>query len=38
MEGVLDMGPFAIFIWGSYGASALVIAALVIHALRQPKP
>lgn len=33
-----DMGPFAVFIWGSYGASALVIAVLVIRALRQPKP
>ena len=33
-----DMGPFAIFIWGSYGSSSLGIAGLVIHALRQPKP
>lgn len=35
---MLDMGPFAVFIWGSYGASALVLAALIIRALRQPKP
>lgn len=36
--GALDMGPFAVFIWGSYGASAIVLGALVLRALRQPKP
>ena len=35
---MLDMGPFAVFIWGSYGASALVIGALVLRAFRQPQP
>ncbi|WP_298911718.1 heme exporter protein CcmD [uncultured Algimonas sp.] len=35
---MMDMGPFAIFIWGSYGATALVLGALVLRALRQPKP
>ncbi len=34
----MDMGPFAVFIWASYGVSGLVLAALVIRALRQPKP
>lgn len=33
-----DMGPYAIFIWGSYGVSAVVIGALVIRAFRSPKP
>ena len=35
---MLDMGPHAAFIWGSYGVSALLVAALVVRALRQPKP
>jgi heme exporter protein CcmD len=33
-----DMGPFAVFIWGSYGVSALVLALLILRAWRQPKP
>jgi heme exporter protein CcmD len=35
---LLDMGPYAVFIWGSYGASALILGALILRALRQPKP
>jgi len=35
---MMDMGPYAVFIWSSYGASALVLGALIIRALRQPKP
>lgn len=35
---MFDMGPFAVFIWGSYGASVIVLGALVLRALRQPKP
>lgn len=35
---MIDMGPFAVFIWGSYGASALMLGALILRALRQPKP
>lgn len=34
----VDMGPFAVFIWGSYSASAVVLGGLIIRALRQPKP
>ena len=34
----MDMGPFAVFIWSSYGISVVVLAALIIRALRQPKP
>lgn len=34
----MDMGPYAVFIWGSYCASALVLGALIFRALRQPKP
>lgn len=35
---MIDMGPHAVFIWGSYGASAIVLGALILRALRQPKP
>jgi heme exporter protein CcmD len=35
---LLDMGPFAVFIWGSYSASALILGMLILRALRQPKP
>jgi heme exporter protein CcmD len=34
----MDMGPFAVFIWASYGISAIVLGALIIRAFRQPKP
>ena len=32
------MGPHAVFIWGSYGVSAVVLGGLIIRALMQPKP
>ena len=32
------MGPHAAFIWACYGVSALVLGALVVRALMQPKP
>ena len=35
---MIDMGPHAVFIWGSYGVSALVLGAVILRALRQPKP
>ena len=34
---MLDFGKNALFIWGCYGISALVLGALVIRALRSPK-
>lgn len=33
-----DMGPSAVFIWSSYGVSALILGLLIIRAWRQPKP
>ena len=30
----LDMGKYAIFVWGSYGASAIAVGALVLMSLR----
>lgn len=35
---MMDMGPYAVFIWSSYAASAFVLGALIIRALKQPKP
>ena len=32
------MGSYAAYIWSCYAVSGVVIAALVIRALRQPKP
>jgi len=29
----MDLGPHAVFIWSSYGVTALVIAALVLRAV-----
>ncbi len=30
----LDMGKYAIFVWGAYGASAVAVGALVVMSLR----
>ena len=30
----LDMGKYAVFVWGAYGASAIAIGALVLVSLR----
>ena len=30
----LDMGKYALYVWGSYGASALAIAGLIALSLR----
>lgn len=30
----LDMGKYAIFVWGAYGASAVAVCALVVMSLR----
>ena len=34
---MLDFGKNAFFIWSSYGISAVIIGALIIHAWRSPK-
>ena len=34
---MLDFGKNAIYIWGCYGISAIVLGGLVISALRSPK-
>ena len=34
----MSLGPHAVFIWASYGVSALVLGMLILRALRQPKP
>ncbi len=30
----LDMGKYAVYVWGAYGATALVIGALAVVSLR----
>jgi len=30
----LDMGKYAVFVWGSYGAAFVALAALIIVSLR----
>jgi heme exporter protein CcmD len=37
MTDLLDFGKYSVFIWGSYGASLLVIGALMIRILARRK-
>ncbi len=30
----LDMGKYAVFVWGAYGASVIAIGALILMSLR----
>ncbi len=30
----LDMGKYAVFVWGAYGVSAIAIGALILASLR----
>jgi len=30
----LDMGKYAVYVWGAYGATALVLASLVVVSVR----
>lgn len=33
----LDMGKHAFYVWGSWGLSAVVLGALILHTWRQAK-
>lgn len=35
---MLDLGKHAVFIWGAYGATALVFVGLIFRALRMRRP
>ena len=30
----LDMGKYAVYVWGAYGATALVLASLIVVSVR----